>query len=179
MIDSFWNPDTGVFFDTDGSDKTVLHRRSSPWDGAIPSPNAIALECLSVLYVFTHKDEWKEIADAGYAAVLGIIDRGPRGFSGTLRSLWMAVAEPSVAVVIGTGDSSSLDEWKTAFGQFANAEVLPVFSLNAKTKSDLEIFTARNAREAAATLYLCKGATCLPPSNQPSELARLLKLKIQ
>lgn len=175
MIDSFWNPKTGVFFDTDGRDKTVLHRRSSPWDGAIPSPNAVALESLVVLHAFTHEDRWKEISDRGYSAALALMSKGPRGFAGTLRSLWMAVAEPRVAVIIGGGKDAELDAWRLAFHCPGGSTALQVFRTRANPDSEYELFQGRNARDETATLYLCQGTSCLPPNVAPQSLTKILE----
>ncbi|MBO45889.1 MAG: thioredoxin domain-containing protein [Planctomycetes bacterium] len=174
MVKDFWNPKTAVFFDTDGNDETVFQRRSSPWDGAIPSPNGIALESLVILHAFTHEARWKEIADKGFAAVLQLMSRGPRGFSATTRSLWLAVEEPRVAVVVGTGDQKALSGWRNALHSPGTPGMLGVFSLEANPKSENPLFANREAMDGKATLYLCRGPICLPPSTSPGDLKELL-----
>jgi uncharacterized protein YyaL (SSP411 family) len=164
----FGDAETGAFWDTDGADASLLHRRQSPWDGATPSPNGVMLECLPVLHAFTQEERWAEAARRGHAAVLPLLLRGPRGFLTTARALADAVAEPAVAVVIGTGDPAALTAWRTALHRHPeHFTALPVFRNHAAPASALGLFAHREARNGKATLYLCRGATCEAPRTEP------------
>jgi len=166
LLEHFGDEATGILWDTDGADATVLHRRKSPQDGAIPSPNGAALECFIILHAFTQDEFWLERARAGAAAALPLAARNPLGFLTTARALDGAVREPAVAVVIGAGSDASLSAWRRALAQAEHAAVLPVFRASAAPDSPLGLFAQRAARDGLATLYLCRGRTCEAPRTQ-------------
>ena len=174
MLAEYSDEKTAIFWDTDGKDPLLLHRRSSPWDGAIPSANAVALESLALLHAFTQEERWYEPMRRGYAAVLALALPRPRGFSGSLRGLALAVSEPKVAVVVGT-DSDSLDAWRTALHQPGSPSVLVVLKSKPDPKSKLSLFSKRPPQNKKTTLYLCEGATCLPPETNPDKWPGLLQ----
>ena len=171
MVEVFWDEETAVFWDTDGKDSTLLHRRATPWDGAIPAANAITLEALIKLHAFTHEDRWKDIATRGFSAILNMMNQGPRGFSATLSNLWMAIEEPRVGVWIG---ENGLEAWREALRAPGSRELLEVFLDAPNPESTSPLFANRECLSGKATLYVCRGASCLPPSSDPNELASLL-----
>lgn len=174
MLQRFGDAETGVFFDSDGRDPSLRHRLKSPWDGATPSPNAVALESLLLLHAFTGEARYRDVAARGYAALLPMIEQSPRAFTTSLRGLALAVEAPSVAVVIGTGSHESLSEWRTALFALETPLLLPVFRASAAPDSEIGLFAQRPAAEGKATLYLCRGAACLAPCNDPAKLPELL-----
>lgn len=169
MLEDFWNEESGIFFDTDGRDKNLLQRLQQPWDGATPAGNAVALEALTVLHAFTQDEKWRTTAQRGYAALMEMASSNPRAFASTLRPLSWAVQEPGVAVVIGTGDPSSLKIWRGALASSANTDVLPVLRPAADMESAIGLFRGRGAQDQKATLYLCEGQTCQLPRTEPIE----------
>ena len=174
MLGKFWDEDSAVFWDTDGEDSSLLHRRQTPWDGATPAPNAVALESLLLLHALTQEERWLGQAEHGMAAALEMAKRNPRAFTATLRTLPWAVEEPRVAVVVGAGDRASLAGWRARLFAADVPFLLTVFREFAAPDSELGLFAQRTAAAGKATLYLCEGRTCLPPSNDPTELAGML-----
>ncbi|RMH01093.1 MAG: thioredoxin domain-containing protein [Planctomycetota bacterium] len=168
MLARFWNEDAAVFWNSDGDDPTVLHRQASPWDGATPSPNAVALECLALLHVFTRDPRWAEPARRGFAAIWPLALRSPSAFAATLRPLPLVLEEPSVAVVVGAGDASGLSAWRRALAAPGVPDFLTVFRATAAAEDSLELFAGRAAREGRPTLYLCRGTACEAPATDPA-----------
>ena len=174
MLALFWNDESGIFWDTDGKDDSVLHRRVSPWDGATPAPNAVALECLALLHAFTTERKWLAVAEKGYTALKPMIERNPRASTASLRPFAWVLEEPQVAVVIGSGSRESLDGWRKQIYAPGRRGVLTVFRPEADEDSELGVFAYRAAKGGKATLYLCRGSSCLPPENDPGEYAGML-----
>lgn len=169
MLADYWDERSGVFFNTDGRDDTVLHRMQSPWDGATPAPNAVALESLLLLHAFTLEDRWRKPARHGMNAMLGSMRRMPRAFAATLRLLPLTEGEPSVAVVIGDGTQASLANWR-AFLQGPTAPAaLAVYRQSAAPESELGLLQSRVAVDGKATLYFCEGASCRAPLTDPAK----------
>ena len=65
--------------------------------------------------------------------------------------------------------------WRRAIYAPGRPFVLGVFRAQADPESGQALFQYRNAKEGAATLYLCRGSTCLPPSNDPSEFEEMTR----
>ena len=169
MLTDFWDQESGIFFDTDGRDENLLHRLQQPWDGATPAPNAVALEALTTLHAFTQNEKWQTPAQHGYAALMQMATSNPRAFASTLRPLAWAVQEPGVGVVIGTGDSSSLNLWRKALASSAYINVVPVLRPAAADKDAIDLFSGRASIDGKAALYLCEGQTCQLPRTEPVE----------
>lgn len=169
MIHDFWDAETGIFWDTDGRDPNLLQRLKQPWDGATPAPNAVALEALLILHALTQKEEYRGIAVRGYAAVKEMAFRNPQSFSATLRPLRWAVQEPGVAVVVGTGTSESLEDWRGALAQPKYMDVLPVFKFDPDTGSPMPLLSGRGPLDGKPAMYLCQGQTCQLPVTEPVE----------
>jgi hypothetical protein len=155
---------SGMLWDSDGSDPSLLHRRQSPWDGATPSPNGVMLEALTTLHAFTQEPRWEEAARAGHRAVAPFLLRSPRGFLTTARALAAAVAEPEVAVVVGAGDAASLAAWRAELHRGSGYfDALPILRPAAAPESPVPLFAHRAARDGLPTLYLCRGNVCAAP----------------
>ncbi len=169
ILQDFYDEETHIFWDTDGSDKTLLHRLKSPWDGAIPSPNAVAIESLTLLHAFTQNDKWLSAARENLAAMIPMFKNNPRGFAATLRALKMVVDEPAVAVIIGTGNATSLRAWSQRLYSADQPAHLVVLKTSADASSSLGLFANRKASEGKATLYLCQGKTCQAPVSDPNQ----------
>jgi uncharacterized protein YyaL (SSP411 family) len=167
MLDEYRDADSGVFWNNDGRDPSVLHRLAAPWDGATPAPNAVALECLALLRALTHEPRWESAAARGYAALLPAARRSPEAFAATLRPLPLVLEEPAVAVVVGTGARESLAAWRAAWNQPDAPDALTVFRAAAAPQSEHPLFAARAASDGLATLYLCRGSVCERPRTDP------------
>ena len=178
MLEAFGDPESALFWDTDGGDATLLQRLKSPWDGATPSPNGVALECLAVLHAFTQDPAWRAALRRGAAAIWPMMRDNPRAFLGSTRALAWAVEEPAVAVVIGSGSatggadlaregSDPFGGWREALRGAAYRDALPVLRAVAALAGALGLFQARPTLGGAATLYLCRGSTCEAPTASP------------
>ena len=169
MLEDFWDEESGVFFDTDGRDATLVQRLQQPWDGATPAANAVALQDLIILHAFTQDPKWSAPAQRGFGAVKQMAFANPRAFAATLRPFAWAVQEPGVAVVVGTGTEDVLTPWRTALASSAYADALPVLRVTADPESTLSLFTGRPPVDGKATLYFCEGQTCRLPLTEPVE----------
>ncbi len=163
MLRDFGDEETGLFWDTDGQDPALRHRLKTPWDGATPAPNAVAIEGLLMLHAFTGEERWREPAVRSLLALTELVERQPRSFSATLRLYAWAVQEPAVAVVVGTGSAASLARWRRELAGRDYADALPVLLPAAPVGSERSLFAARPAVDGKPTLYLCVAQVCKLP----------------
>ncbi len=80
MIEQFWDPEAGGFFNGGPRADGVIARPKSPQDGAVPSANATALRVLAMAYQRTGEVRYRERADALLVAFSGLIQRSPSSF---------------------------------------------------------------------------------------------------
>lgn len=82
QLRSFYDDESGSFFES-GNDRNVLFRSRSAYDGALPAPNAIAVENLLLLSDLTGDKRWRQTASEALSAFAGSINSNPA------RSSWM------------------------------------------------------------------------------------------
>jgi uncharacterized protein YyaL (SSP411 family) len=76
QVQLFYDSDDGAFYES-GPDKNVLFRSRSAYDGALPAPNAIAIENLTLLAELTGDKEWQTMANQTVSAFAGAINNDP------------------------------------------------------------------------------------------------------
>lgn len=59
----FWSSEEGLFFDHDGSDKTLIHRPNDFFDNATPSGNSMSLLNLKRFYLLTGNEKYRTKGD--------------------------------------------------------------------------------------------------------------------
>ncbi|NNJ97588.1 MAG: thioredoxin domain-containing protein [Gammaproteobacteria bacterium] len=82
QLRSFYDDESGSFFES-GNDRNVLFRSRSAYDGALPAPNAIAVENLLLLSDLTGDKRWRQTASETLSAFAGSINSNPA------RASWM------------------------------------------------------------------------------------------
>ena len=169
ILETYGDRETGILWENDGFDATVLHRMKSPWDGATPSPNSVALNGFARLHAFTQEPRWREALEEGCRALLPLADPNPRGYPSALRVFPLAVEEPSVAVVVGGKDGESFEIWRTTLHSPSARPALVVMAPKGNPDSKLGIFKGRAPLDGKATLYFCRGSTCEAPATTPPD----------
>jgi uncharacterized protein YyaL (SSP411 family) len=76
QVKLFYDDRIGGFYES-GADNYVLFRSRSAYDGALPAPNAIAVENLKQLYGLTGDKAWLQMADDTYGSFAASINREP------------------------------------------------------------------------------------------------------
>ncbi len=79
MLESFYDPNDGGFFQTDGRDASVLVRSKEDYDGAEPSGNSMATLLLLRLAQFTGGGVAASVSDAGRGKAAGTAASTPLG----------------------------------------------------------------------------------------------------
>ena len=76
QVGLFHDPDGGGFYES-ASDHNVLFRSRSAYDGALPAPNAIAIDNLYRLAGFTGEKKWRRMADRTLASFAPSVNSDP------------------------------------------------------------------------------------------------------
>ena len=76
QLQQFHDADQGGFYES-GTDRNVLFRSRSAYDGALPAPNAIAVENLYRLARLTGDKKWRQMADKTVASFAASLNSNP------------------------------------------------------------------------------------------------------
>ncbi len=114
MVDQFWDELGGGFWSTGSHHETLLGRQKPVFDSPLPSANAIALECLSLL----GRDDF---ARRGLSALMGWMHRVPNATEALFSvALTYVSSEPEVETVVtqtmlpSVGDVELSVDWNSS-----------------------------------------------------------------
>jgi len=185
MIEQFFDPVSGGFFDTEsgGSSQTlgVLSARRKPFqDSPTPAGNSMAAIALVRMHGYTNDASYRDKAEqtmevfAGTAEQFGI-------FGATYGIAAVHFSQPHTqVVVIGTGDQAE-QMWTAAWARFAfNKSAIKLtpneaIARNLPPALAVTIPGVPGIQETKVTAVVCSGFSCQPPVSEPEELTRTLQ----
>jgi len=181
LLDRFAHAEGGFYFSQAGAD-TPLARTREAWDSAVPSGNAIALELLDRLYLFTAEEHWSEAAERSREALLGNALANPHGGAALLGVTLATVSGRSLLVIRGDKPlpSAPLQGEVRSLTAEALAQPLPGLEVLCLPDGTGESWLpapvrGKNSTEGVPTAWLCRGTSCSAPVTGREEL--LLQLE--
>ncbi|AXA35829.1 MAG: thioredoxin domain-containing protein [Candidatus Sumerlaea sp.] len=169
--DRFWAGD-GYYF-SEATDAQLPFRLKEFHDGALPSPNSVAVMNLLRLAELTGEMPLREMAEAVLDTVGARASQAPTAYASMLKAYrFLCGANVSVVVTGGTGSPESEAMLWTISRVFHPSRVV-AFNDGA---SDVPAL-ARDYRPSAgeAHAYVCVDRACQPPAASPRELEQLLR----
>jgi uncharacterized protein len=185
MIEKFFDPVSGGFFDTPMGDDTqalgVLSARRKPFqDSPTPSGNSMAAIALLRMHGFTNEASYRELAEqtmeifAGAAEQFGI-------FGATYGIASVHFSQPHTQIVlVGAGEKAE-QLWTAAVAGFAFNKSAIRLTPNEAIAQNLPpalaatIPAVPGIQETQASAIVCSGFSCQPPMSDAEELARALR----
>jgi len=170
MVSRFWDDDAGGFYFTAKGSENAVPRRKQVYDGALPSGNSVALLNLLRLSLLTGEAKYREFASQVIRVFSEDVKRAPAAHTFMLLGVDLAVGPAYNVILVGDpqedGVQNMLSALKTGY--------LPkmVVSLRLPDKAGL----GYEKIEGKATAYVCRGQTCMPPTNKPEKMLELLGL---
>ncbi len=178
MIDRFADP-AGGFFDTDGSDATLLVRSKEVYEGAIPTGNAVACLDLLRLAAYTGEKGYGERARAALRAFAQPLTRTPRAVPVLLTALDLATRGPVEVVIAGAeGDAGTRRLLSACRRTLIPGRVI------ARVGGDTEPVgipwvEGRHPLGGRATAFVCQRGACRLPVHEPAALRKELKRAVE
>jgi hypothetical protein len=174
----FWDATGGGFFDTPGSDPTLLVRMKEPSDGAEPSGNAIAAMNLLRLSSITDNHEWRKRAEQTFLHFGELLRNSPFSMPQMVAAYDFFLAKVKQIVIAGTkGDAPT-----TRLIREVQAHYLPNKILLLADRSDpdarltdiAEFTKSLSAKQGEATAFICEDNVCQLPTSDVTVVAGLL-----
>jgi uncharacterized protein YyaL (SSP411 family) len=170
MIARFWDEKDGGFYFTAKNAEQVIHRRKEAYDGALPSGNSVALLNLLRLARLSGDSIYEEKASRISKTFSGEVKRAPTAHTFMLLGVNFAIGPAFNVILVGDPDEDSMRNMLKVLGE----NYLPnmVISLRHAGKANL----GYEKIDDKATAYVCRGQTCMPPTNKTKKMLKLLGL---
>jgi uncharacterized protein YyaL (SSP411 family) len=169
MLERFQDAGQGGFWQSAAGATDLILRIKDDYDGAEPAGNSVATLALLKLSAITGRADYKLAADRVLAAASTKLNQAPQAVPYLLQALDYWLEEPHRVVVAGRTGQPDFDALLHAAHSVyqPNKVVLGNQGL-------VEEF-ARTLPASAATIYLCTGQTCQPPTAESSEVRKGLR----
>ena len=166
MVELFWHPADGVFYDTGSDQEALIVRPRDTFDNAQPSGGSAASMALLRCSEFTGNVDLERIGAANLRTVRELMERAPSAFA-----LWLQAAEfyaspVKQVVIVGKNDDPAtiamLNEARNGFNPDRIVTHLdPTDSDDARVS--LPLFEGRKMIDGLATAYVCRNYVCELP----------------
>jgi len=170
MTSRFWDEKDGGFYFTAKGAENAVPRRKEVYDGALPSGNSVALLNLLRLAVLTGDSAYGEMGSRMMKVFSEDVHRAPVAHTFLLLGVDFAVGPAYNVVVVGAADDDGVQSMLNPL----KAVYLPnlVVSLRLPSVAGLGYEKIENK----ATAYVCRGQTCMPPTNKIEKMLELVGL---
>jgi len=175
MIALFYDSQDGGFFDTAGSDTTLLVRTKESTDGAEPSGNSIAILNLLRLSQMTDNQEFAQMAKKSLQYFGERLLAMPHAMAQFLVALDFSLVKPKQIVIAGRKENP---DTKALLEEVHRHYVPDKVLLLAEGETGLSLtfpFLKNTVMiSGKATAYVCENYACKLPTNDPRELRKQL-----
>jgi uncharacterized protein YyaL (SSP411 family) len=179
MLERFWEPGDGVFYDTATDGERLLVRPRDVNDTATPSGTSSATVALLRLAALTGEDRYRAVAAQSLEGLAAFLPQIPLGFGEMLAALDTYLARAQEVVVVGSPGEADTD----AMLGVLRRRYLPnaVWALREKGMAEPDaagvspLLAQREALGGRATAYVCEHFACLQPVTDPGQLEAELR----
>ena len=178
MVDLFWDPATGGFFDTGRDHETLVVRPRSLFDSAVPCGSSVAADVLLRLAVLTGNEDLERRATETIRSVAPLMSRYPSGFGRFLGALDFHLGPAVEVALLWPAGGAAADGGDPAAPLLAEVyrRYLPNRVLTGAVEgsgADLPLLAGKRAW-GQPTAYVCERYACQAPTTRPAELGSQL-----
>jgi uncharacterized protein len=167
MLEKFFDAENGGFWQS--ASKDLILRLKDDYDGAEPSGNSVAAMSLLKLGAITGQKNFTQAAEKTFQLFAERLQKFPQAVPFLLQALDFSLQEPVRVVIAGQGDSPKFHELLHA----AHSVYLPN-KIILGNEGAVEEFSRTLPAKGEATVYVCHGNTCQPPTDDAVQLRKLL-----
>jgi uncharacterized protein YyaL (SSP411 family) len=168
MVARFWDEKEGGFFFSAKDSADVVAKRKEIYDGALPSGNSVAMLNLLRLSLLNGNTAYETLARRMSRTFAAEVKESPSAHTFLLLGVDFAVGPAHNVMLVGNLNNEGM----VNLLKNLRARFLPntLVSLKPADKAGL----GYEQIGGKATAYVCRDETCLPPTNQPLEMLKLL-----
>lgn len=176
VIEHFGDDGKGGFYFTAEDEEKVLIREKKTFDSAIPSGNSV--EFLNLLRIGSFMDDPNTVAMARKmeTAFSETVKRSPTGHTQFISGVDFAIGPSYSVVIVGDGSRDDTEELVGLRQQFIPNTVIMLKDSRwpDKINSISETLDKKDIINGKATAYVCSVGSCKLPTNEKSEMLKLL-----
>jgi uncharacterized protein YyaL (SSP411 family) len=172
MVNAFWDPSSGAFFDTAQDQEQLVARPQDVTDNAIPSGTSLAVDVLLRAGMLLGEPSWIDISRTTLERLAPTAAKAPLAFGRLLEALDFHLGRTVELAIIGEpGDTQTRRLLEVIRERFLPNRLVAV----APGESAVPLLAGRRSLDGKATAYLCEGFVCQAPTTDPAQLARQLE----
>ncbi|MBI5472993.1 MAG: thioredoxin domain-containing protein [Ignavibacteriae bacterium] len=177
-IELFAEEANGGFFETAGSDPSILVRMKEQYDGAEPTGNSIAVMNLLRLSKIVGREDFRVRAEKALQSLSDLLTRNPFTMPQMVAAYDFSIQKAKEIIIVGRRD----DEPTKQMIRLAHRRYLPnkiILFIEAGQNlprffQQREFLSSLKMMEGKTTGYVCENFVCNLPTNDPGVFARLL-----
>jgi hypothetical protein len=170
MLAKFYDPANGGFWQSPAGTSDLILRVKDDYDGAEPSGNSVATLALLKLAAITGRDDFRSPAEATLQLFAHRLQNQPAAMAFMLQALDFWLDEPRRVVIAG-------DPKSTKFHELLHAAhtVYQPNKIVLGTAGAVEPFAKTLTAKGEATVFVCTGTACQPPTSDAARVQELLR----
>jgi len=170
MLAKFFDSENGGFWQSTAGSKDLILRVKDDYDGAEPSGNSVATLSLLKLGAITGQKKFAEAAEKTLHLFAQRLQNFPQAMPFMLHALDFSLEEPKRIVVVGDTNFPKFHELLHAAHSVYQPNKIVLGNSGA-----VEPFAKTLSAKNEATVYLCAGNSCQPPTSEAATVRELLK----
>ena len=171
VIELFWDPGLGQFFDTGADQESLIVRPRDVTDNALPSGHSMMTENLIRLSTITGDADLRSKAAASLRAVHDIMEQFPTGAGHWLCILDSYLSDSKEVVVVTGPDSRDARTMLNRLAsEYQGGAVIAVKSEGAAVPDGWPVFEGRSSIDGKPTAYVCRSYACRLPTTDPDTM---------
>jgi uncharacterized protein YyaL (SSP411 family) len=169
MIAKFYDREAGGFWQSAGTPDLIL-RVKEDYDGAEPSGNSVAALALLKLAAITDRADYRKAAENTLRLFAERLQNSPQAVPYMLLAFDFSMEEPRRVVIAGDpAKPETRALLRAAHGVYQPGKVV------LGTEGAVEPFAKTLPAKDGATVYLCTGTACQPPTRDTAKIKDMLK----
>jgi hypothetical protein len=170
MLAKFYDSENGGFWQSAADSKDLILRVKDDYDGAEPSGNSVAVLSLLKLGAITGRKNFADAAEKTLRLFASRLQNFPQAMPFMLQALDFSLQEPKRVVIAGERHSKKFRDLLRA----AHSVYQPN-KIASGNSGPVEEFARSLPVKSEATVFLCAGNSCQPPTNDPATVKELLQ----
>jgi uncharacterized protein YyaL (SSP411 family) len=175
----FWDREGGGFFFTHQDEETLLVRRKTVYDGALPSANSVAMLNLIRLSRMTGNAEWEEAAARLVRSFGESVSLQASAYTQLLSAVDFSLGPAHEVVVVGQKGNPDTEAMLQALNRSFLPHCVVIFVPANESQPSIHRLAPytipMQSLGQAATAYVCSHHTCRKPTTDPDEMMDFLR----
>ncbi len=178
MVNLFYDPGSGLFFDTGHDHEALVVRPRDIFDNAYPSGNAIAADVLLRLGILLDEAQFRQLAEHILRQTAGLMSKMPAGLGHMLAVLDMYLGPAREVALVGRPGRADTEALiRATFTPYTPNKVVALLDPDhPELEETIPLLAHKRLVDERAAAFVCENYACLAPVTSPDDLHRALSM---